>query len=154
MHSLRGKDAALQAVCAQSTFPPPFQLKMKIRAEISLCHFSEHKSLSYSIYQNCSQLSSPVKVLHKQKNAVTNLYSFRETEYHGHRVGLHGCAHCRHRSTWHHLTPPILVTPGTSLPLNLEFEMLYKPIDFMFSSASPLAGFLCLLTKPSCLHLN
>lgn len=34
------------------------------------------------------------------------------------------------------------------LPLNLEFEMLHKPIDPTFSSATPLARFLCLLTKP------
>lgn len=71
MHSLRGKDAALQAVCAHGTFPSPFQLKMKIRAEISLCHFSKHKSLSHSIYQKRPQLSSPVKILHEQKNTVT-----------------------------------------------------------------------------------
>lgn len=148
MHSLRGKAAALQAVCAQSTFPSPFQLKTKIRAEISLCHFSEHKSLSYSIYQNRPQFSSPVKILHKQKKAVTNLYSFMDTEYGGRRAGLRGCAHCRHRSPWQHFTPQSWSNQA-HLTLNLGFEMLRKLIAFTFSSASPLARFLCLPTKPS-----
>lgn len=56
-----------------------------------------------------------------------------------------------------HLAPPhpsVLVRPGTCLTLNLEFEMLYKPIAFMFFSPSPLARFLCLLTNPSCSYLN
>lgn len=150
MHSLRGKDAALQAVCAQRTFPSPFKVKMKMGAEISLHHFSEHKSLSQSIYQNYPQISSPVKILHGQKNTVANfynLYSFRQTEYHGHSAG----------QAQEHLVPPhlpVLVRPGTCLTLKLEFEMLYKPITFTIFLPSPLARFLCLLTNPSCSYLN
>lgn len=51
-------------------------------------------------------------------------------------------------------SPLQLGSDQARLPLNPEFEIFYKAIDFTFSSASPLARFLCLLTKPSCLYLN